>query len=193
MRTETITKTYLQFNELSEKQQKKVIENFKQDVHNDMEFLSDDIFINYKELLSILGFNDVEIMYSGFYSQGDGACFTAKFDYPVNKKDILLGIKKANLDYILEDNKIKELFNEIELFNEENDFTVENITHNGRYYHEYSVSCYNNSLLELVREISRVIYNELYAQYEYIHSDEYIEESINCNSYEFDTDTLEIA
>lgn len=76
MRQETIVKTYLKFSELNEKQQEQVIENLS-DIN-----ICDDWFQStydyYESKLKKLGFYDVKFEFSGFWSQGDGASFTAK-------------------------------------------------------------------------------------------------------------------
>ncbi len=46
---------------------------------------------DFEDILSILGFYDVETYFSGFHSQGDGACFTAKYEY---EKGSVKAIKK---------------------------------------------------------------------------------------------------
>ena len=193
MRTETITKTYLFFNELTKDQQTKVIENMREDQHYFFEHEVDYILENFKELLDIIGFNDIEIFYSGFCSQGDGACFTGFFDYPQDINEVLKQVKESHLDYILEDDKdIIENFKKLpkEFYGQETE-SVYKIA--SRYQHENTVRTDNEILTEVVRDLSRLIYRELESQWDYIHSDDYIEELINCNGYEFDSETLKIA
>ena len=62
--------------ELPENIQKKVLEEYR-DWTTDHDWW-DYIYENWIEKLGGLGFNDVEISFSGFWSQGDGASFTAK-------------------------------------------------------------------------------------------------------------------
>ena len=182
MRTETIIKVYKTFSELSEKQQSKVIENFREDIHHDFDFMIDDIYENFKELLDLIGFEDVEINYSGFSSQGDGASFTGKLNLNSNyKKDI----KEKHLVYI---DDIKTVYKLIENIKSEE---IEDVYRSGRYYHECSIYCDNKEVQELARFISVMIYKELESQYNYLFTLEYIEEQINCNEYEFCADTLE--
>jgi hypothetical protein len=72
---ETITIQVYDFDDLSEKVQAKVVERYATDgyyVHHDWHR---PIYVDWKERLSGLGFGDVEIYFSGFYSQGDGASF----------------------------------------------------------------------------------------------------------------------
>ena len=76
MRQETITKTYLKFTELSESCQDKVVNKL-----SDINIISDwheSVYEYYDSKLKALGFYDIKMEFSGFYSQGDGAIFTAK-------------------------------------------------------------------------------------------------------------------
>lgn len=76
MRQEQITKTYLKFNELTKKQQDQVIEKLS-DINTNYEW-HDYSIEEFISKLKKLGFYDIKTEFSGFYSQGDGASFTAK-------------------------------------------------------------------------------------------------------------------
>ena len=76
MRQETIIKTYLKFTELSEAQQNKVIDKLS-DLNTDHDWY-EYIYEDYMSKLKALGFYDIKFEFSGFWSQGDGASFTAK-------------------------------------------------------------------------------------------------------------------
>ena len=65
-----------QFHELPEAIQEKVLNDFNTDPLYD----HDPILEGMKEDLEAIGLGDVEIEYSGFYSQGDGLSFTASID-----------------------------------------------------------------------------------------------------------------
>lgn len=74
---ETKTITLYKFSELSAEVQQKVIDE-NRSINVDNDFWDDWIKEDAIARLSLLGYSDVEILYSGFYSQGDGACFTGK-------------------------------------------------------------------------------------------------------------------
>lgn len=76
MRQETILKTYLNFSELSQDQKNKVLEKMS-DINVDHEFWHDFITGDFTEKLKSLGYSNIKPYFSGFWSQGDGACFTA--------------------------------------------------------------------------------------------------------------------
>lgn len=75
MRQETIVKTYLKFEELNEKQRAKVLDDYR-DINVDYDWY-DFLIEEYTEKLESLGYENIKIEFSGFYSQGDGACFIA--------------------------------------------------------------------------------------------------------------------
>tara|TARA_Y100000296_G_C5180060_1_gene263693 strand:- start:22234 stop:22788 length:555 start_codon:yes stop_codon:yes gene_type:complete len=183
MRTETIIKTYKTYNELTKEEQGKVVENFREHVHHDFELRVDDTIVNIKELLKIIGFDNIDINFTGFGAQGDGASFTASYTYNSNA---IIEIKEKHLDYFDDINEIYSLIKKIKTKQDEHVFRI------GRYVHECSIYCDNKEVQELARFISVIIYKELEAEYDYVHSLEYIEELINCNEYEFDSDTLEL-
>jgi len=79
MRQETIIKTYLTFDELNDSQKKRVIEK-NRDINVDTECWTDCVLEEYKSKLKSLGFYDIDFCWSGFWSQGDGASFTAKHE-----------------------------------------------------------------------------------------------------------------
>lgn len=78
MRQETIVKTYKYFNELTPEQQQKVIEKYHDINEDTWEFSYEDLEREFITKLESMGYSDIKIEYSGFYSQGDGASFTAK-------------------------------------------------------------------------------------------------------------------
>ena len=77
MRQETIIKTYLQFSELTDKQKEKIIDK-NYDINVSDEFWYEYLHEEFENKLKSLGFYKIEIYFSGFSSQGDGACFSAK-------------------------------------------------------------------------------------------------------------------
>jgi len=187
------TKSYdvYKFEELSKEGQEKALEKMR------------DINVNYNwwdysleywtEELDKLGFTDANINFSGFWSQGDGASFTAGIDGGKYIKANKLGKQFRSL---------------LNIINKE--WTVSGKVYriDHHYSHEYTVSVsiesdyytedetrYNrieNQLQELqayiledVRTLSRKIYKELEKEYEYQTSDEQVKDTILANEYEF--------
>ncbi len=77
MRQETIIKTYLKFNELSDEQKKKVLDKMR-DINVDYNNWHDFVTDEFKTKLADLGYTNVKTQFSGFWSQGDGASFSAE-------------------------------------------------------------------------------------------------------------------
>lgn len=73
MQTHSIT-TY-SFEELTPEAQSKAI-NANRDINTDDNYWYEYTLEAQKEMLASYGFNNARIFFSGFYSQGDGACFT---------------------------------------------------------------------------------------------------------------------
>ena len=70
------------FEELSEKSKATVIEK-NRDINVDYEDWAECLLDEWKAKLARIGFHEAEISYSGFSSQGDGACFDARhYDIP---------------------------------------------------------------------------------------------------------------
>ena len=68
------------------------------------------------------------------------------------------------------------------------------VVHTGRYNHEYSTTIdtegftekeSEESLIELLRDFMRWIYRLLEKEYDWLNSDEEVEETIRANEYEF--------
>jgi len=68
--------TVYKFSELSESVKKKVLERYRENI----EFFHDFVIDDARVMLGMFGFSNVKIEFSGFWSQGDGACFTGGFD-----------------------------------------------------------------------------------------------------------------
>lgn len=79
MRQEIIIKTYKYFNEFDKETQDLIVRKYNRINEDSWEFVSEDLIKNFTSELESLGYTDIKIEYSGFYSQGDGASFTAKY------------------------------------------------------------------------------------------------------------------
>ncbi|PJR12841.1 antitoxin of toxin-antitoxin stability system [Sinorhizobium meliloti] len=134
------------------------------------------------------------IWFSGFYSQGDGACFEGCYRYqqgsirkirthaPLDKElhriaDTLLSVQRRNFYQI----------------------TAE-VSHRGRYCHAYSmdVSVERDSpnyqrlsgddetiVIEALRDLANWLYRQLEQEYEYLSSNEVVDEALLANAYTF--------
>lgn len=184
MRTET--KEIYTFEELSEKVQQEVIEKNRLINIDDAGYWYEWTLEDWRERLAEKGFSDAEIWFSGFCSQGDGACFDAD----------------VNLDVFLADNKFRHL-------RKVKDHIFVSIKKNSyafHYSHEKTryVDCYIDgpatgatarldALVEKLAEtieserysLSCEIYRDLEDSFDSMISDEAVKETLVENDYEF--------
>jgi len=116
---------YRWFRDLSEKEREKVLSKHKDYVDP----IYDDDVSEYKSekeaYLEKIGFSNPKIRYTGFWSQGDGACFTGD----------LTDFKAFASEKVACPDLVKELF-------ERGEDIYAHLEHSGRYCHERSVSLY---------------------------------------------------
>ena len=145
----------------------------------------EDTIDNWTGKLAEKGFEDADIHFSGFYSQGDGAVFDCK------KFDIK---KLLNLVEIPEEDKklILKADVELEIYGKSLRYCHENTRHldwvPSDYITDYNVNIIQKFVkkLEKVRiELCREIYSDLKDEYEYLISDEQVEDTLKANEYEF--------
>ena len=192
MRTITVEYQVATFNELDDKQKEKVLSNYW-DINLDYDFLSDYV-LEFKKDLEILGFSNVKINYSIYYSQGDGACFSGDYIPPTNKTEMKKRLKALKEQCVTP--KFSELAHELLLmdFSKIDDLDDLSITsNNSRYCHNNTVSCINQELNIWSKKYMHEIYKSLLRSYEYQSSKEAIIETIEYNEYEFNLRTLKIA
>jgi len=140
---------------------------------------------NWKAKLESMGYEDPRILFSGFYSQGDGACFEARINL-----EVWLGQSGLTGKY----RRLRDAYStsDVEL----------TLRHSGCYYHEYSTlleSHYSGSDDRVTRELSDVesliteervrlakeIYRELERAYDAQTDNEAVAETLNANEFEF--------
>lgn len=134
------------------------------------------------------------IYFSGFSSQGDGACFETYYSY---EKDARRRIREhAPLDA-----ELHRIADALQAIQRRNFYQLRaEATHHDRYYHEYSmaISVERESLTyqdmtadaeevvtEGLRDLARWLYRQLEREFEYQTSDEVIDEAITANEYTF--------
>lgn len=182
----SITLNLYTFDELKPDIQKKVLEEH---LYTNVEYFNwYEFTINDQtERLASLGYNDADIRFSGFYSQGDGASFTATVDLAT---------------WINQDKKNRAKFQALDKF----DISASIIRTTHHYSHENTIRAatdmesdapetmqdLENELEEAItqeaRELSQEIYRTLEEDYNYLTSDECITETIESNEYTFEHD-----
>lgn len=179
------------FDELSSEAKDEAVTSFQEDdSYLDYNWWYQDTINDFKTILELIGYYNIECYFSGFHSQGDGACFSARFS---REKRCLQKVKSycPKEEKIL--NIIEKIQSEIPLHEEYE------IKHSGHHYHEYRTYAYylgdnekaeqlNERFLELSRQLMRILYKKLNDEYDYINSSEAIIEHIKANDYEFTED-----
>ena len=184
--------TLYKFDELSTESKERAITSFQED-EDYLAYEWDEYTISdFKTILELIGYYDITCYFSGFWSQGDGACFSARFS---RNKRCLEKVKK----YCPKEEKILDIVEQIQSeipLREEYE-----IKHSGHYYHEYCINVYylgdNNKaeqlderFLELSRQLMEILYEKLNDEYDYLNSSEAIIEHIIENEYEFTEDGM---
>jgi hypothetical protein len=200
-----ITTEYKLFNDCSEQTQLKAIEK-NMYINVDHSEWDQYLIENFTDILEILGYEDIEINYSGFWSQGDGASFTCSgFTY---KKGSIAKIKKEYPSW----DDLHEWLEFFTLVNKENFYQLYfDITRDSSNYSHYNTVSINNlyrstlsnneidvydneheRVNELNRDFMKLIYRSLDQEYTDQTSSDSIKESLICNEYEFNSDGVMI-
>jgi len=186
------------FDELSEQAKQHAIEKHREFTAQEWEHdcTTDDA----KNVFKSLGFAIGKIYFSGFSSQGDGACFEGSW----HASDYTHDADKSDCPVDAEYNRIAAALGVIA---KQFPFASLTVTHRGHYSHEYctdfTVSIVDENsddittdeavkaekdLIKLSRDAMRWIYKSLEKDFEYQTADEQIIENIKANEYEFTTD-----
>jgi hypothetical protein len=210
MKTETIT--LYTFNELSDGAKENARQRWRDGFECDDSFY-EFIYEDAATVADIMGFDicqtrktlmngshryDPTIYWSGFSSQGDGACFEGSYSY---KKGCVDAIKK----YAPNDTELHNIVQSLVQMQKPWFYKLTgSVKHRGHYYHELSMDCSldhtddiyaqlpEDEFKEICADFARWIYRQLEREYEWQMSDEYVDEAIIINEYEF-TEKGEIA
>jgi hypothetical protein len=180
MRQETIS--LYQFDELYETVKKKILDKYR-NINVDYDGWDDWVLEDWYIKLKSLGYEDAKIYFSGFWSQGDGACFTAT----------------VNIDQYLSAHKLTTRFKHLL---EWADYISITITHRRHYYFARStdvnvefreenqeVEALLNELEAMIKKERETLGDEIYKNLEDVYcdltSDESVAETLRINEYEF--------
>lgn len=206
MRTQVITKTVYEFEELSDTAKQRAIESFRENnldydwwdfVYEDAARMAEllGIDLNQKRVKLMNGNTrlDPAIYFSGFCSQGDGARIEA--DYRYQK-----GAVKAITSEAPKDEELRRIAKGFQDVQQRNFYQIEAAVRlSGRYEHSGCTSIaverrdgkeMSDNGIEAIKELLRGfmdwIYRQLERAYDWQQADEQIIENIKANKYEFD-------
>lgn len=134
------------------------------------------------------------IFFSGFSSQGDGACFEGSWTYA-------RGMRRAIRDYAPEDAELHRIADALETIQWRNFYQLSaTARHRGRYNHEFCMdipvdrdspvyqaptASAEEEVTEALRDLARWLFRQLEREYDYQTSDEAVDEAITANEYSF--------
>lgn len=134
------------------------------------------------------------IWFSGFSSQGDGACFEGDYRH-------VKGVEQQIRAYAPQDAELRRIADSLQTAQRRNFYQLRaTVTHRGRYYHEHcmAISVERDSptgqdvtrdtediVIEGLRDLARGLYRQLEREYDYQTSDASIDEAIIANEYTF--------
>ena len=134
------------------------------------------------------------IYFSGFWSQGDGACFEGHYAY---QKDAARKIRA----HAPQDTELHAIADALQAAQRRNFYQLRaHISHRGRYCHEYSMEISverdspsaqdmtpdaEGAVTEALRDLARWLYRQLEREYQYQTSDAVVDQAITANDYTF--------
>lgn len=197
MTTNVTVKAY-RFEELSDKGKEKVVSWLNDGVMDTDSYECE--VDNTKDDLKELGYEDIDIKWSGFYSQGDGAAITCNTDvvtfikrnkwakkyaslyYWAQKEKMYIGVKQQSYSRYNHENTLYSEYESAEddLYGyEESGFNVSPKAF------EQLKSCAAD-FLEEVKTKSQELFSRLQKECDYHYSEEYIKDMCDANEYIFD-------
>lgn len=199
----TVTKEVFSYSELSDKAKEKARDWYR-DGGFDYQWW-DSTYDDFKTICDKLGIElgtrrnskELTVYFSGFWSQGDGACFTGSYRYAK-------GAAKAIREYAPQDAKLHSIADQLEAMQRKRFYRVrvEIGQHSSHYSHSGTMcadafdvvtgadldSDVARDFLDTLRQLADWLYKTLEAEYEYISSDDAVAETIEANEYEFEAD-----
>lgn len=154
------------------------------------------VYEDVKEIGKILGINITDIYFSGFSSQGDGACFEGAYEY---KKGSVKGI----IAYAPEDKELHDIARRLFDVQRKHLYLLRaTVRHHGHYYHELCTDIdvtnmetgdwagkeTEDEISDVLRSFMQWIYRTLGREFEYLTSEEQVIETIEANEYQFTVD-----
>lgn len=137
--------------------------------------------------------SEPRIYFTGFWSQGDGACYEGFYSYAKSAH-------RRIRDHAPLDTELHRIADALRAVQSRNFYQLSaDVSHRGRYYHEHSMAISverdgisqdmtadaEGAIAEALRDLACWLYRGLRAEYEYLSSDEAVDQSISANGYRF--------
>lgn len=189
-RTKTITKTVFTLPELKGNAREEALSKLAEWATSDS-FWYESVIDDAKEIGALMGITIKDIYFSGFSSQGDGACFTGGYHY---RK----GAAKLVREHAPQDTELHQIVDALQKIQSRNFYRISaNISQVGRYFNmeidtnDVTVAeddGNDGTLADALRDYASWIYRALEKEYEYRTSEEALLEDAEANGYEFTED-----
>ncbi|MET4897110.1 antitoxin of toxin-antitoxin stability system [Sphingomonadaceae bacterium jetA1] len=169
----------------------------------------DSVFEDFQRIAEILGIclktqlvrltgggsrQEPQIAFTGFWSQGDGASYQAFYAF---RKNAAREIR----EHAPQDTRLHAIAADLQAIQRRNFYQLcADVSHRGRYSHEYCMAISverhspvwqdmttdaGDAVIEALRDLARWLYRQLEREYEYLSSDEVVDETIAANQYTF--------
>jgi hypothetical protein len=180
--------TVYSYEELSDRAKARAVDGLR-DVNVNHDWW-DFIYEDAKTIGRLMGIEIENIYFSGFSSQGDGACFEGRYDYAK-------GSLKAVKENAPKDAELHRIALELYKFQRKSFYkAAARVKHRGHYNHSKCTDIEvweemqgtADDCVQLLRDFMDWIYDRLYEEYFYLTDDAQIIEAIEANGYEFDED-----
>lgn len=140
-----------------------------------------------KECLSLAGFKIDQIFFSGFSSQGDGACFDGSWRAG-NAQPV-----KAMKQHAPKDKELHRIAAVMRDIARKHHHASMSVKHRGHYYHQGCTEFFvdapdtatETAIIAASRDAMQWIYRQLEQEHDYLRSDAVVDETILANGYEF--------
>lgn len=176
-----IEKTIYQFDELTDAAKEKAREWFRAASAHDT-WWAESVIDDAKRIGALIGFDVDEIYWCGFGSQGDGACWTGSAFYAA-------GCAAAVARERPQDAEIQRIARAWRDLQRRNFYQIRGgVSADDRYMRTSVGACRADDANQIVSDFADWIYCSLEKEYDYLMSDECVDESIRANEYEFDED-----
>ena len=186
-------KTVFKFDELSDEAKEKAIEKWNEDGldYEWWDYVEEDA----KRMGALMGITVDKMYFSGFWSQGDGACFEGSYEY-------VKGAVKAIMTEAPSDTELHRIAKDLQDIQRRNFYGLSaSVKQRGHYSHEHCTVIdvsdgrenapwqvsdeTEEAIAEALRDFMRWIYRNLEREYEFITSAEEVAETLRINEYDF--------
>ena len=139
----------------------------------------------------------LQIWWTGFWNQGDGASFSGRYSYAG-------GAVRAIRAHAPKDAELHRIADELQTIQKRNFWQLHaSVRQSGRYCHEYTMAIEverdsptwqpptdgaEDAVIEALRDLARWLYRQLQSEYEHQTSDETVDEILSVNAWSFTAD-----